>query len=112
MASSVNSETDTEREGLRAAVAMATRVVLIVAGGYALTGGLSALGGIAMHALGTPLDDAMLLASMVGFLVYVGIVIWGFSAPPHWRPSLVILTLAVITMVAASTLAPSEVLPP
>lgn len=83
---------------------MAVRVISILVGGYALTGGITALGGIGLHAAGLPLSDSMLLTSMLGYLLYVGIVIWGFGAPPKYHPSATIVASAVATMGLAAIL--------
>lgn len=82
------------------------RVLAIFVGGYALTGGMTALSGIGLFAAGMTLSDAMLLTSILGFLLYVIITMWGFSAPKKYWPATAIVVLASITMSLASVLAP------
>lgn len=97
-------------QGLREAIAMAGHVTGVVVGGLALTGGITASSGVLLSATRLSLSDAMLLTSMLGFLVYVGVAIWGFSAPKNWRPALVICLLALLMMVIAVGITPKEVL--
>lgn len=79
-------------------LALGLRISLIVIGGYMLTGGVTALIGITMSVAGMASSDAMLLSSMLGFLFYVGLVIWGFSARQYWWRSLTIFGSATVTM--------------
>lgn len=86
---------------------MTYRIFGIVVGGIALMGGASALGGIGLHAGGMSLTEAMNLSSLLGFLFYVGLVMWGFAQPSLARPTLV-LVFAASTMIAATLLTPSD----
>ncbi|MEM8766628.1 MAG: hypothetical protein AAGE43_04240 [Pseudomonadota bacterium] len=62
-------------------MAIALRCLIVIFGGYALTSGLVALSGQALHELGLPLGESVLLVTMLGFLLYLAIIIWGFADP-------------------------------
>lgn len=93
---------------LKDAGLMTYRVFGVVIGGYALWSGVMPLFGLALHALGVSLGDAMLIAAMLGVLIYLVVLIWGFAAPARLRPASVILVLGVASMAAAIHLAPAE----
>ncbi len=88
---------------------MTYRVFGVVIGGYALWTGIVPLFGLALHGFGLPLAEGMLISSMLGVLVYIGVLIWGFAAPLKMRPASVILFLGAIAMLAAAQLAPAEI---
>lgn len=68
---------------MRAALPIAARVFVIVVGGYAAMMGLVALAAISLALVfGMPRSEAVVLTSMIGFLGYAAIVVWGFA---EWR---------------------------
>ncbi len=68
------------REAVEIGVSVVVRIVLVVVGGYAVASGL-----VALIAAGLPLaagiarNEAVVLASMLGFLFYLALLICGFS---------------------------------
>ena len=61
-------------------LSVSLRVIGAVLGGYALSAALVALLAVALPRLvGWPRSEAVLLASMLGFLIYLGALVWAFS---------------------------------
>lgn len=67
----------------RPALSRAARIVLhllgVVAGGYAVTALAVAALGALMARLGMARSEAVTLAAMLGFVVYLVLLLWGFS---------------------------------
>ena len=62
----------------RAAVT-ALRVLGAVGGGYALTALSVAVGAVALSRAGMVRSEAVALAAMLGFVLYLMLLLWGFS---------------------------------
>ena len=63
-------------------LAVFSRVLAAVAGGYACTAGLVALVAVALPAVfGMARGEAVVLASMGGFVAYLIVLVWVFSTP-------------------------------
>lgn len=58
---------------------IALRVLGAVAGGYALTALAVAALGAVMTWLGMARAEAVTLAAMLGFVIYLALLLWGFS---------------------------------
>ncbi|MET0248338.1 MAG: hypothetical protein ABW164_01265 [Sphingobium sp.] len=86
---------------------MPCRIACVLLGGYALWSGGAVLLGVALRNTGLSHTDAMLVATMLGSLCYVGIIIWGFAAPLRWRPATVIALSGIAAATAAAWLARS-----
>jgi hypothetical protein len=79
-------------------VHIAARIVIAVAGGYAATSGLIAFLAMSLPPLtGIPRSEAVVLSSMVGFVLYLGLLLWGFAVR-----RLVVLLLALFLLSAGS----------
>lgn len=96
---------DSAQNWLGGALHMAARVIGIVLGGYVLMSGSMALAGMAINTLGVSIVDAMTIATLVGFLAYIGVVIWGFASPSIFRP-LAISLLGFVSVILAILLTP------
>lgn len=57
------------------------RVLGAIFGGYAFTAASVALLSVALPMLGMARSEAVILASMLGFVAYVGLLIWAFAEP-------------------------------
>lgn len=68
----------THRDATRI-VRVSLRVLGAVFGGYALTALMVAAAGAVMARLGMARSEAVVLAAMLGFLVYLALLLWGFS---------------------------------
>lgn len=68
----------THRDATRI-VRASLRVLGAVFGGYALTALMVAAAGAVMARLGMARSEAVVLAAMLGFLVYLALLLWGFS---------------------------------
>lgn len=56
------------------------RLVAAIGGGYAVAAGLAALAAVALPAAGLMVrSEAVVLASMLAFLVYLALLIWAFA---------------------------------
>lgn len=90
---------------MRSALDIPYRIICVLLGGYALWSGGTVLLGVALRNTGLSRTDAMLAATMPGSLFYVGIIIWGFAAPPRWRPATLIAISGIAAAAAAAWLA-------
>lgn len=81
------------------------RVATAVVGGYAATSGV-----VALLAVGLPLStglarsESVLLASMLGFLIYLALLIWGFSVTSLSRLVLAFAGLAAVAFALVALL--------
>ena len=84
--------------GARKAIPIIVRLVAAIGGGYAVSAGLAALAALSLPAAtAMPRSEAVVLASMLAFLVYLGLLIWAFA-----EPSLVRLCVILVAVGAAS----------
>ena len=71
--------------------ALTLRVVTAVAGGYTCTVALSSTVALSLVLLADMArSDAVLLASMLGFIIYLALLLWCFAEPRLWRVGLLI----------------------
>jgi hypothetical protein len=69
----------------RPAVAVALRVLAAVPGGFACTTGLvGLLVALLSSVAGMARSEAVLLASMLGFLIYLALLVWAFAERRLW----------------------------
>lgn len=61
-------------------LAVAARTISSVMGGYLLAGGLTAMLGIGLVRAGVQPSEAAASVTLVVFLLYLGLMIWGFAA--------------------------------
>ena len=70
----------------RKAILLILRLAAAIGGGYAVAAGLAALAARALPpTTAMPPSEAVVLASMLAFLVYLGLLIWGFAEPSLMR---------------------------
>lgn len=74
---------------MRPALLLILRIALAIPGGYALTAGTVALATALLAAL-MPRAEAFVLSAMLGFLLYLAILIWAFAEPRLLRLAVVI----------------------
>ena len=78
------------------AVLVVLRIVMAVGGGYAVASGLSALMAIALpRATSMPRSEAVVLAAMLAFLVYLSLLIWAFAEPRLARLCVIFIGAAI-----------------
>ncbi|MFZ5781184.1 MAG: hypothetical protein ACOY4R_13400 [Pseudomonadota bacterium] len=64
----------------RKAVPIVLRLVAAILGGYAVSAGLAALAAVVLPAVTLmPRSEAVVLSSMMAFLVYLALLIWAFA---------------------------------
>lgn len=74
------------------------RVVTAVMGGYAFSASLVALASVALPLVfGLPRSEAVLLSAMLGFVLYLVVLLWAFSAKRLWRVCAVLLGGAAVS---------------
>lgn len=97
--------------GLSTSLAVLSRIVAVVLGGYAATVGTVALAAVLL-ALGCGMQrsEAITLTTMIGFIGYAAIIIWGFAEPRLVRLWAVLGGVAIASNLAAIWLA--RLLPP
>ena len=62
------------------------RVVAAIGGGYACTVALSSAGAQLLVVLGgMARSEAVILTAMLGFILYLALLLWSFSEPRLWR---------------------------
>jgi hypothetical protein len=69
---------------------MATKAILALFGGYIFMSGYVALSSIISIILGMELGEAVVLNSMVGYFVYLLIILWVFATVKLWRTLIII----------------------
>jgi len=60
---------------------VAVRLLVVIVGGYAAASALVAGSARLLPVLGLPRSEAVVLASILGFLLYLVVLVWGFSRP-------------------------------
>lgn len=56
------------------------RLIAAIGSGYAVAAGLAALAAVSLPAVtALPRSEAVVLASMLAFILYLGLLIWGFA---------------------------------
>jgi hypothetical protein len=63
------------------AVVVPLRVALAVLGGYGLSAGLVALLAVVLALAGMQRSEAVVLAAMLGFVIYLAVLMWAFAEP-------------------------------
>ena len=84
-----------QRAGARKAIPIIVRLVAAIGGGYAVAAGLAALAARALPAMTA--REAVVLASMLAFLVYLGLLIWGFAEPNLVRLCLILAAVGIVS---------------
>lgn len=86
---------------------MSLHVLGAVIGGYAFSAALVALGSVALPlATGLARSEAVLLSSMLGFVVYLVVLIWAFAERRLGRVWGVLAAGAALTFLLAHALKP------
>lgn len=70
---------DNAMKGMPAAAALLLRLSGAVGGGYAFTSAGVALASVALRQLGLPRSEAVVLSAMLGFVLYLLVLLWAFS---------------------------------
>lgn len=84
--------------GARKAIPIIVRLVAAVGGGYAVSAGLAALASVALPSAGAMLrSEAVVLASMLAFLVYLALLIWAFAEPRLTRLCLILAAAGIVS---------------
>lgn len=78
----------------RARINVLVRVVLAMLGGYAAAAGIVAALSVTLPFTGLPRSEGVALASMLGFIVYLLLLLWGFAERRLWRLGFVLAALA------------------
>jgi hypothetical protein len=87
-----------QRAGARKAIPIIVRLVAAIGGGYAVSAGLAALAAVALPATtAMPRSEAVVLASMLAFLVYLGVLIWGFAEPRLLRLCVILVAVGIVS---------------
>lgn len=83
----------------------AQRVLLVVVGGYFLSAALASCYSLLLSWM-MPRSEAVALMSMMSYIVYLIVLVWGFSEPHLWRLWLVLvggllIVFCLITILAS-----------
>lgn len=87
------------------AIKVSTKILIAVLGGYAFTSGYVALSSILLVKLGMQMGEAVMLNGMLGFIVYLGVILWVFTTAKMWQTSSIIILVAFAMIVASTYLA-------
>ena len=88
------SEMTSANRGMARGVRMLMRVLGAVLGSYALTALMVAATSAGMSRLGMLRSDAAALAAMLGFVIYLALLLWAFSVQSVMRLWLTLATAA------------------
>jgi hypothetical protein len=78
------------------------RLLVVIGGGYVASSALVAGLARALPSLGLARMDGVLLASMLGFVIYLGVLILGFARQRLLRVAVDLLVLAAIGLMLAA----------
>ncbi len=84
----------TGKASTRAWINVLARVVLATLGGYAASAGIVAALSATMPLTGMSRSEGVVLASMLGFIVYLVLLLWSFAERRLWRLGFVLAFLA------------------
>jgi hypothetical protein len=80
------------------AIPLILRLVAAIGGGYGVAAGLAALAAVALPVtMAMPAREAVVLVSMLAFLVYLGLLIWGFAEPSLARLCLILAAVGIVS---------------
>ncbi len=85
---------------------ISARLILTVLGGYVLTAALVSASVIALPWIGLAASESVLLASMLGFVFYLVLILWGFHEHSLLRVALMICIPAIVSLVFVVAFAP------
>jgi hypothetical protein len=79
-------------------VSVAVRLAAAIGGGYAVAAGLAALAAVVLPAAAVlPRSEAVVLSSMLAFLVYLVLLIWGFAEQRLARLCVIFASAALVS---------------
>ena len=81
------------------------RILLVVLGGYAAASSVVAGSAVALTWLGMARSEAVVTASMAGFVVYLALLIWGFAERRIARLFIGLAVLSGLGLACANMLA-------
>jgi hypothetical protein len=86
-------------------VAVAIRLLAAIGGGYAVAAGLASLGALGLSAASLlSRSEAVVLASMLAFPIYLALLVWGFAERRLGRLCLMLAAAALASWGGAFTL--------
>jgi hypothetical protein len=97
---------DLTRSSALQTAAIVTRLVAAIGGGYAVTAGVAALAAVALPMLtAMPRSEAVVLVSMLAFVLYLVLLIWAFAARRLGRLCAILLAAGATSWGGALALA-------
>ena len=85
-----------QRTGAMKAIPLIVRLVAAIGGGYGVSAGMAALAALALPATtAMPRSEAVVLASMLAFVVYLALLIWAFAEPRLTRLCLILAAAGI-----------------
>ena len=66
-------------------LSLVTKILLAVGGGYAALAGIAAAGPVQLPRIGMAKSESVVFVSMLGFVVYLVVLLLGFAEPRRWR---------------------------
>jgi hypothetical protein len=93
---------------MKPSLLITTRTLLAILGGYAFSAATSAALAVALARLaGMDRSEAVLLAAMLAFVVYLVVLLWAFTAPRLGRVAVVLVGGALACQAVIRLLAPA-----
>ena len=87
-----------KRGSVMTGLSVLVRLVAAIGGGYAVAAGLAALAAVALPAAGLMVrSEAVVLVSMLAFLVYLALLIWAFADRRLARLCLVMAAAGIVS---------------
>jgi hypothetical protein len=83
------------------AIQVSSKLLIAILAGYAFTSGYVALSSILLVKLGMPMGEAAVLNGMLGFILYLYVILWVFATKKLWRTSAIIILMAVAMIVVS-----------
>lgn len=86
MAAASGKPTQQAAHGVMRALPVALRVIAAVAGGFGFTTAIVGLAAVVLPLVfGMARGEAVLLSTMLGFLLYLTVLLWAFAEQQAWR---------------------------
>lgn len=89
------------------AIQLSFKLLIAIFGGYVFTSGYVAFSTVLLVKLGMQMGEAVVLNTMLGFIVYLCLMLWIFATTKLWQTSGIIILIAVAMIVVSPYLAES-----
>lgn len=87
------------------AIQVSSKLLIAIFGGYVFASGYVAFSSVLLVKLGMQMGEALVLNTMLGFIVYLCVMLWIFATIKLWQTSVIIILTAVAMIIVSPYLA-------